>query len=54
MTRRYHRSQDDLPVFISLVTAIAILIGAAAVMWVWSNTKENASVATVDSGLGIP
>lgn len=40
--------------FVSLVTAIAILVGTTAVMWVWSNTKENAPVATVDRGLGIP
>lgn len=30
------RASDDLSVFISLATAIGILVSAAATMWLWS------------------
>lgn len=39
---------------ISLATAIAILVSAVAVMWVWSLSPENLPVGTNGRGEDIP
>jgi hypothetical protein len=54
MTRRPHRFHDDLPVFISLATAIAILVAAAGGIWVWSSILERAAGVTVERDVGLP
>jgi hypothetical protein len=54
MTRRSHRLQDDLPVFLSLATAIAILVAAAGGIWVWSSILERAAGVTVEKDDGLP
>lgn len=41
MSKRYVQSRDDLAVFISLATAVGILMSAAVAMWVWSSISEN-------------
>lgn len=54
MNKRYVPSRDDLAVSLSLATALAILLSAAAAMWVWSMVLENMSTVTAESSLDIP
>jgi hypothetical protein len=54
MNKRYVPSQDHLAVSLSLATALAILVSAAAGMWVWSMISENMSMVTAERGLDIP
>jgi len=54
MNKRYVPSRDDLAVSLSLATALAILVSAAAVMWAWSMVLENMRAVTAESGLDIP
>jgi hypothetical protein len=49
MPRRLH---DDLPVFIGLATAIAIVIATVRGIWVWSSILERAPGETVERGVG--
>lgn len=54
MTRRNFRFQDELPVLLSLATALAILVSAAAAMWVWSMASENMAMGTIENRVDIP
>ncbi len=54
MNKRYVPSRDDLAVSISLATAFAILVSAAAAMWVWSVVSENMAMVTVEGSPDIP
>lgn len=54
MTRRDFRFQDELPVFISLATAITILIMVIGGIWLWSSILERAAKNTVERDVGLP
>ena len=54
MTRRSFRDKDDLSVFISLITSIAIVIGTIAGMWVWSLVSKNLVRVSIESVADIP
>ncbi len=54
MTRWSHRFQDELPVFLSLATAIVILLAVAGGIWVWSSILERAAGVTVERDVGLP
>ncbi len=54
MTRRSQRFQDELPVFLSLATAMVILLAAAGGIWVWSSILEHATQMTVERDISLP
>ncbi len=54
MTRRDFRIHDALPVFLSLATAIAILVAATVGIWVWSSVLERAAGVTIERDVGLP
>lgn len=47
MSKRYLQSRDDLAIFVSLATALGILLSAIVVMWIWSSLNA-------ERGLAIP
>lgn len=47
-------SQDNLVVSLSLATALAILMSAAAAMWVWSLVSEGMPMRSIEGGAEIP
>ena len=54
MNKRGSRSRDDLAVFLSLATAVVILISAAGGMWVWSIVSEMPMAVTVEKDPDAP
>lgn len=54
MTRRSHQLQDELLVFVSLATAMVILLAAAGGMWGWSSILEHAAQVTVERESSLP
>ncbi len=54
MTRRSHRFLDELPVFLSLATAIVILLAAAGGIWVWLSILDRAPPVMVEKDAGLP
>ncbi len=54
MDKRYVPSRDDFAVSLSLVTALGILVLAAAAMWVWSMVSENMATVIVEKSQDIP
>lgn len=54
MNKRYVPSEDNLAVSLSLATVFAILVSAAAAMWVWSVVSENMAAVTVESSPDVP
>lgn len=47
-------SQDNLVVSLSLATALAILVSAAAAMWVWSLVSENIAASSIEGSVDLP
>lgn len=45
MSRRYLQSRDDVAIFISLATALGILLSAIVVMWIWSSANAERGLA---------
>lgn len=45
MSKRYLQSRDDVAIFISLATALGILLSAIVVMWIWSSANPERGVA---------
>ena len=43
-------SQDNLIVSLSLATSLAILVSAAAAIWVWSVIIENTATSSSEAG----
>lgn len=54
MTRRDPRFQDKLSVFLSLATAIAILVASAGGMSVWSSVLGLAEGMMVERDIDLP
>lgn len=54
MTRRDLRFQDELSVFLSLATAIAILVASVGGMWVWSSVLGLAERVMVERDIDLP
>jgi len=44
MSKRYLQSRDDVAIFISLVTALGILLSAIVVMWIWTSVNAKAGL----------
>ena len=45
MSKRYLQSRDDLAIFVSLATALGILLSAIVVMWIWSSINAERGFA---------
>lgn len=54
MTRRDFRFEDELPVFLSLATAVTILVMVVGGIWIWSSILERAGEVTVERDVGLP
>jgi hypothetical protein len=54
MARHDHRFQDELSVFLSLATAIAILVASAGGIWVWSSVLGLAEGVMVARDIELP
>ena len=44
MSKRYLQSRDDVAIFISLATALGILLSAIVVMWLWTSVNAKAGL----------
>lgn len=54
MIPRSLRDKDDLSVFISLLTSIAIVVGTIAGMCVWSLVSKNLVTVSIEKVADIP
>lgn len=44
MSKRYLQSRDDVAIFVSLATALGILLSALVVMWIWTSVNARAGM----------
>lgn len=54
MARHDPRFQDELSLFLSLATAIAILVASAGGMWVWSSVLGLAEGVMGERAIDLP
>ncbi|MBS0168108.1 MAG: hypothetical protein JSR29_18650 [Nitrospira sp.] len=44
MSKRYLQSRDDVAIFLSLATALGILLSTIVVMWIWTSVNGKAGL----------